>query len=78
MIHVKQGRAGVDTFYLRHFHLQNISIEEQRCIEGLILGRGRDVFVYRQMGQKGAHFVGAQIARMVFVMKKDVPLLQLR
>jgi hypothetical protein len=47
--------------------VQHLAVEEQRGAEGLILGRGVDVLLHRQMGERGfdfrrAHFVGMALA----------------
>ena len=48
---------------LRHLQRQNLSIEEQQCVKGLVLSRSRDLAVYRQVGQKRLNFDFAEFAR---------------
>jgi hypothetical protein len=54
--------------------LQDLAVEKQQGIEGLVLSRGRDVFIDGEVRKKGAYCVGIQFARMSLTVKKDVPL----
>jgi hypothetical protein len=54
--------------------LQDLAVEKQQGIEGLVLSRGRDVFIDGEVRKKGAYFVGIQFARMSLTVKQDVSL----
>lgn len=52
---------GVDAFQ-RDF--QHFAVEEEQRIESLVLSRGGQIPVLRQMGQKGSHLFVSQFGRM--------------
>ncbi len=51
--------------------LQNLLVKEEKSTQGLVLGRGGDVFVDREMSEKPSDFLFAHLAGMAFVMEKD-------
>ena len=51
----------------------HLAIHEHDGIEGLVLGRCRDISLHREVRQKGLHFLAAHFPRMAFVVKKDEP-----
>src|SRR3990172_13015508 len=53
--------------------LQNLTVEKQKGIEGLILGRGADVGIGRQTGKEPANLSFAHIRRVTLVMKENEP-----
>jgi len=52
-------------------HAQYEYVQKQESIEGLVLGRRRDVFIHREVGEKGANRGCVQITRMSLSVKKN-------
>jgi hypothetical protein len=52
-------------------HLQDLPVEKKQSIEGLVLSRSRDVFIYGEVGKKSAHCLTVKFAGVAFVMEKD-------
>jgi hypothetical protein len=48
-----------------------IAVEEENGLEGLILGRGGDVFVDSQVGEEGFDFLGAHFLGVAFAVEED-------
>jgi hypothetical protein len=53
---------------------EDLSIQEKKCGEGLILGTGGDVPIRSQIRQKQLDSVITEVARMPHSVKADVPL----
>jgi len=53
--------------------LQDCAIEEQDCVKSLILGRGGNTLVNRQVGEEGLDLGTAHVNRMPFAMEENVP-----
>jgi len=51
--------------------LQHLLVHEHQGIEGLVLCAGRDVPVYRQMGEELLHLGGAHVPRMTQLVEAD-------
>jgi len=51
---------------------EDIAIEEEEGIEGLVLGGGGDVPVHGQVGEKGLDFGRAHVIGVALVMEQDV------
>jgi hypothetical protein len=51
--------------------LEHLFVQKQESIEGLVLGRRRDVFIHREVGEKGSNRGCVQITRMSFSVKKN-------
>ena len=51
--------------------MKDLAVEEKDSLEGLILGRGSDIEVYREMGQKCLHFLRAHVFGMALVVEED-------
>ena len=70
LLKTPRGEASLaNTAVLRHLQRQNLSIEEQQRIGGLVLSRSRDLAVYRQVAQKCFDFDPAELARMALFME---------
>ena len=59
---------------LRGPRSQDLAVEKQQGIEGLILSRRRELFIDGEMRKKGADCVGIQFPRMALAVKEDEPL----
>jgi hypothetical protein len=53
--------------------LQYFLVKEQKGCEGLVLGRGGDVPIDREVREEGSNFRFTHLNRMAFVMKEDEP-----
>ena len=71
---VARTLGALNAFNLQWLQLQDLPIEKQQRMKGLILRRGRNFVGYGQMGKKSPHIVRHKLARMPFMVKKDVSL----
>jgi len=49
--------------------VEHLAVEEEESAQGLILGRGVDLFIDGQMGEERFRFVGAHLGRMAPVVE---------
>jgi hypothetical protein len=56
---------------LGDFSPEDLAIEEEDGLEGLILGRGSDIFVDSQVGEEGFDFLGAHFLGVAFAVEED-------
>ena len=56
-----------------NLQLQNRPVEEQQRVKGLVLGRRRDLSIYRQVSQKRLDFGFAQLTRVTPVVESHKP-----
>ena len=54
--------------------VEHLAIQEQEGAEGLVLGRGSDVFLDSQVGEIGFDLGGAHFGRVTHVVEVDVAL----
>jgi hypothetical protein len=52
--------------------VQHLAVEEEQRAEGLVLGRGGNVFFHCQVGQKGLDFRCAHFGRVAHIVEVDI------
>jgi hypothetical protein len=58
----------------RQLDAENLAIEEQECVEGLGLGRGRDSLTHRERRQERRDFRRAHLGGVALAVEEDVAL----
>ena len=52
--------------------LEHLAVQEQQGTEGLVLGRGSDLLIYGQVGEKGLDLGAAHLVGVPFIVEQDV------
>lgn len=60
-----------ETGTVSEISLKNVAVKEDKRVEGLVLRRSRNLFLYGEMGEKVADVVGIEGQRVLFAVKED-------